>query len=76
MRREHCEHPLRVYSHIAPYMSGPEKIMNTNGNPIDVGCVPCAAGLSNMAGSVVSVLFVLPALCVMLANSDCNTSAP
>ncbi|VEC93467.1 inosine/guanosine kinase [Salmonella enterica subsp. enterica] len=22
---------LRVYSHIAPYMGGPEKIMNTNG---------------------------------------------
>lgn len=31
MRREHCEHPLRVYSHIAPYMGGPERIMNTNG---------------------------------------------
>lgn len=31
MRREHCENPLRVYSHIAPYMGGPEKIMNTNG---------------------------------------------
>ena len=30
-RREHCENPLRVYSHIAPYMGGPEKIMNTNG---------------------------------------------
>ncbi|MBB1174835.1 inosine/guanosine kinase, partial [Klebsiella pneumoniae] len=25
MRREHCENPLRVYSHIAPYMGGPEK---------------------------------------------------
>lgn len=31
MRRESCENPLRVYSHIAPYMGGPEKIMNTNG---------------------------------------------
>jgi inosine kinase len=31
MRREHCENPLRVYSHIAPYMGGPERIMNTNG---------------------------------------------
>ncbi|GAA3881351.1 MULTISPECIES: inosine/guanosine kinase [Gibbsiella] len=31
MRREQCENPLRVYSHIAPYMGGPEKIMNTNG---------------------------------------------
>ena len=29
--REHCENPLRVYSHIAPYMGGPERIMNTNG---------------------------------------------
>ncbi|EIM4385596.1 inosine/guanosine kinase, partial [Salmonella enterica subsp. enterica serovar Senftenberg] len=26
-----CINPLRVYSHIAPYMGGPEKIMNTNG---------------------------------------------
>lgn len=31
MRREHCENPFRIYSHIAPYMGGPEKIMNTNG---------------------------------------------
>ncbi|KAA9000031.1 inosine/guanosine kinase [Affinibrenneria salicis] len=31
MLREHCQNPLRVYSHIAPYMGGPEKIMNTNG---------------------------------------------
>ena len=31
MRRQHCETPLRIYSHIAPYMGGPEKIMNTNG---------------------------------------------
>lgn len=31
MRQEHCGHPLRIYSHIAPYMGGPEKIMNTNG---------------------------------------------
>lgn len=31
MRRESCEQPLRVYSHIAPYMGGPEKIKNTNG---------------------------------------------
>ncbi len=26
-----CVNPLRIYSHIAPYMGGPEKIMNTNG---------------------------------------------
>lgn len=31
MRFQDCEQPLRVYSHIAPYMGGPEKIMNTNG---------------------------------------------
>lgn len=26
-----CQQPLKIYSHIAPYMGGPEKIMNTNG---------------------------------------------
>ncbi|MBT0719099.1 inosine/guanosine kinase [Rosenbergiella epipactidis] len=31
MRASDCEQPLKVYSHIAPYMGGPEKIMNTNG---------------------------------------------
>ncbi|BDH46776.1 inosine/guanosine kinase [Salmonella enterica subsp. enterica serovar Choleraesuis] len=31
MRHQDCEQPLRVYSHIAPYMGGPERIMNTNG---------------------------------------------
>ncbi|WP_275553722.1 inosine/guanosine kinase [Mixta sp. Marseille-Q2659] len=31
MRYQDCENPLRIYSHIAPYMGGPEKIMNTNG---------------------------------------------
>ncbi|STV95675.1 inosine-guanosine kinase [Klebsiella michiganensis] len=31
MRHQDCENPLRIYSHIAPYMGGPEKIMNTNG---------------------------------------------
>ncbi|KLN95996.1 inosine/guanosine kinase [Moellerella wisconsensis] len=31
MRKQDCEHPLRIYSHIEPYMGGPEKIMNTNG---------------------------------------------
>ncbi len=31
MRHKDCINPLRVYSHIAPYMGGPEKIMNTNG---------------------------------------------
>ena len=31
MRYKDCVNPLRIYSHIAPYMGGPEKIMNTNG---------------------------------------------
>lgn len=29
--KELCDNPVRVYSHIAPYMGGPEKIKNTNG---------------------------------------------
>ncbi len=31
MRKVDCATPLRVYSHIAPYMGGPERIKNTNG---------------------------------------------
>jgi len=31
MRLADCQQPHRIYSHIAPYMGGPEKIMNTNG---------------------------------------------
>eukprot|EP01032_Pedospumella_encystans_P011249 gene11249-13090_t len=31
MRRQDCTEPMRIFSHIAPYMGGPEKIMNTNG---------------------------------------------
>ncbi|WP_173636134.1 inosine/guanosine kinase [Paramixta manurensis] len=31
MRYDDCQQPLRIFSHIAPYMGGPEKIMNTNG---------------------------------------------
>ncbi|MCK8290488.1 inosine/guanosine kinase [Erwinia amylovora] len=31
MRYQDCRHPLRIFSHIAPYMGGPEKIKNTNG---------------------------------------------
>ena len=31
MRRQDCRQPAKIYSHIAPYMGGPEKIMNTNG---------------------------------------------
>lgn len=31
MRKSDCVDPVKVYSHISPYMGGPEKIMNTNG---------------------------------------------
>eukprot|EP01039_Chlorochromonas_danica_P002320 gene2320-2542_t len=31
MRLKDCQNPVRIYSYIAPYMGGPEKIMNTNG---------------------------------------------
>ena len=31
MRFKDCVNPLRIYSHIAPYMGGPEKILNTYG---------------------------------------------
>jgi inosine kinase len=31
MQRKHCKNPVKVYSHIDPYMGGPERIKNTNG---------------------------------------------
>jgi inosine kinase len=31
MIRSRCHRPIRVYSHIAPFMGGPERIRNTNG---------------------------------------------
>ncbi len=31
MKKDACEDPVKVYSHIAPYMGGPERIKNTNG---------------------------------------------
>lgn len=31
MLQQDCQHPLRVFAHIAPYMGGPEAIKNTNG---------------------------------------------
>ena len=31
MLHGHCEKPLKVYSHIDPYLGGPERIKNTNG---------------------------------------------
>ena len=30
-RQQDCEKPIKVFSHIDPYMGGPEKIRNTNG---------------------------------------------
>ncbi|TKB53983.1 inosine/guanosine kinase [Ferrimonas aestuarii] len=31
MTKSDCDKPLKVFSHIAPFMGGPEKISNTNG---------------------------------------------
>jgi len=31
MRFKDCEKPIRIYTHTAPYMGGPDKIKNTNG---------------------------------------------
>ncbi|MGF1699108.1 inosine/guanosine kinase [Photobacterium makurazakiensis] len=31
MLKDDCTNPIKVYSHIAPYMGGPERIKNTNG---------------------------------------------
>lgn len=31
MQKKHCAEPLKVYSHIDPYLGGPERIKNTNG---------------------------------------------
>ncbi|PSU32518.1 inosine/guanosine kinase [Photobacterium lutimaris] len=31
MLKSECRTPIKVYSHIAPYMGGPERIKNTNG---------------------------------------------
>ncbi|KHT63157.1 guanosine kinase [Photobacterium gaetbulicola] len=31
MLKTECQNPIKVYSHIAPYMGGPERIKNTNG---------------------------------------------
>ncbi len=42
-----CENPIRVYSHISPYMGGPEKIKNTNG----AGDAALSALLHDMAAN-------------------------
>lgn len=31
MRREDCKHPIKIYSHINPFLGGPVTIHNTNG---------------------------------------------
>ncbi|WP_295894184.1 inosine/guanosine kinase [uncultured Vibrio sp.] len=45
--KEMCETPIKVYSHIAPYMGGPEKIKNTNG----AGDAALSALLHDMAAN-------------------------
>jgi inosine kinase len=47
MKRELCIDPIKVYSHIAPYMGGPELITNTNG----AGDAALAALLHDMAAN-------------------------
>ncbi|MCG7488095.1 inosine/guanosine kinase [Vibrio sp. Of14-4] len=42
-----CENPIKVYSHISPYMGGPEKIKNTNG----AGDAALSALLHDMAAN-------------------------
>ncbi|MDA9555913.1 inosine/guanosine kinase [Vibrio sp.] len=42
-----CDNPLKVYSHIAPYMGGPEQIKNTNG----AGDAALSALLHDMAAN-------------------------
>lgn len=31
LKKQDCHQPIKVYSHISPYMGGPDKINNTNG---------------------------------------------
>lgn len=45
--RSKCKNPVKVYSHIAPYMGGPEKIKNTNG----AGDAALSAILHDMAAN-------------------------
>ncbi|WP_027697148.1 inosine/guanosine kinase [Vibrio litoralis] len=45
--RSQCKDPIKVYSHIAPYMGGPEKIKNTNG----AGDAALSAILHDMAAN-------------------------
>ncbi len=47
MAKSVCKQPIKVYSHIAPYMGGPDKIRNTNG----AGDGALAALLHDMAAN-------------------------
>ncbi len=47
MQKQHCQQPVKVYSHIDPYLGGPERIMNTNG----AGDGALAALLHDMAAN-------------------------
>ncbi|TQF69650.1 inosine/guanosine kinase [Pseudoalteromonas luteoviolacea] len=48
MRKSRCEKPVRVYSHTAPYMGGPDTIKNTNG----AGDCALAAVLHDLSANV------------------------
>ena len=47
MKRAECQTPVAIYSHIEPYMGGPERIKNTNG----AGDGALAALLHDMAAN-------------------------
>jgi inosine kinase len=47
MRKSDCESPLKVYSHIGPYLGGPLEIKNTNG----AGDAALSALLHDMAAN-------------------------
>ncbi len=47
LQKQYCHQPIKIYSHIAPYMGGPEKIKNTNG----AGDAALSALLHDMAAN-------------------------
>ncbi|ATC95979.1 inosine/guanosine kinase [Pseudoalteromonas tunicata] len=48
MRFQDCEKPVKIYSHTAPYMGGPDSIKNTNG----AGDAALAAVLHDLSANV------------------------
>ncbi|REL35932.1 inosine/guanosine kinase [Thalassotalea euphylliae] len=48
MRLSDCEQPIRIYTHTAPYMGGPDSIKNTNG----AGDAALAAILHDLSANV------------------------